>query len=281
MKMSLSNIGGSFLRVFRLLRQGRVYAQLKLHASALTFNTLLAIVPFLALTLYAFHAVGGTALLNDQAETFLFNRFSAAPQVQHMLLDVVHGFVEKLQTGKIGFVSTLLLMVSVWGIVQHIQTAFNSIFHQPHALKPLHQRVLLYLATLVWFPLLALVSLAIHAVLQSSWVFAVFNIVGASSAWLLQSIPFSLTFLTFAMMYRTVPAVPVRISSAWPAAGVTTVLWTTASWAYTYYTQHAFALRDLYGSLAALPLFLLWVYFSWLIVLFGAHLTFAFERIKS
>lgn len=264
------------LQVFRW----DVYEHLRLHAQALTLATLLALVPALAVMFAMFRAFGGLADFEAQLESFIFSNISGGPELREKLSTYIQQFVDNVQTGKLGAISVAILVFSVLTLLGHIERSFNTIF-AAKAERPWGVRLVTYWGILTLGPVLLSASLALTAALQSTRAAGWFSDLGSLSAFAVRSTPLLITWLGFALLYMVAPTPRVRFQAALIAAVVAGSLWNIAKYAYAYYARHNVTTQDIYGSLAAIPLFILWLYVSWLLVLFGAQLTFALQNARA
>ena len=265
------------IRVFFLVARWEVYDRLKLHAQALTYDTLLALVPLLAVVLAVIKGFGGMSSMADRIEGLMLSNLAGAPDVQSALSAPIRSFVLNIQEGELGVVSILLLIVSVLSLLGHIEFAFNTIFASPSQ-RPWLLRVLNYWGILTLGPMLLGASLATSAALSSTRALRAMSDISGTAVAAVHFTPWLLTWVALIALYVLVPQRPVRLSAAVPAAIIAGSLWQGAKFSFAIYTANAFTLHNIYGSLAAVPLFILWLYVSWLLVLFGAQLAYALQH---
>lgn len=245
-----------------------------LRASALTYYTVLAVVPLLAFALSIMQAVGANRgfvpLLVEQLTR-------VSPEAGERILATVQR-VNFAQLGTIG--AALLFLTTLLGLVS-IERTFNQIWGVTRA-RSLDRRITDYLAVLVIAPLLLGAALSLTTTLQSQtlvrellerpW-FALLYDTG------LRWSPVAFLGLGFAFLYWFVPNTRVRVSGALLGGLVAAALFTALQHVYVRFNVGVTSSNALYGGLAALPLFLAWVYVSWVIVLLGAELAAALENV--
>ncbi len=268
------------LRVIFLVFRWDVYVRLNLHAKALTYDTLLALVPLLAVLFSVFRGFGGLDKLAPQLQQIIVRNLAGAPEVQQVIGEYVNRFVANVNTGAVGAVSIVILVWSVLSLLGYIEDSFNAIFGTK-VQRPLALRLLTYWAVLTLGPVLLGASLALTAALQTTGIAEVVSRVGPVRGALIAVTPLLVTWLGFTTLYLVVPNTRVRIGAALLAALVAGSMWNAAKYGYAIYAKNALTLQNIYGSLSAIPLFILWVYVSWLLVLFGTQLTFAFQNAAS
>src|SRR5262245_1869617 len=245
-----------------------------LRASALTYYTVLAVVPLLAFALSIMQAVG----VNRSFVPLIVERLTrVSPEAGTWILSTVE-HIDFARMGTIGagvlFVTTLLGLVS-------IEHAFNQIWGVTRA-RSLDRRVTDYLAVLVIAPVLLGAALSLGTTLQSQtlmtrllehpW-FALLYSAGLHWA------PPAFLGLAFASLYWFVPNTRVHPGGALLGGLVAAVLFTVAQHFYVRFNVGVANSNALYGGLAALPLFLAWVYVSWLIVLLGAEIAASWDNL--
>ncbi|HET6347090.1 MAG TPA: YhjD/YihY/BrkB family envelope integrity protein, partial [Myxococcota bacterium] len=265
------------LRVVFMVARWDVYDRLKLHAQALTYDTLLAIVPLLAVMMAVVKGFGGMPQVADRVQALVVDNLAGSPDVQAVVAGHIHEFMGNIQTGGMGAVSILLLILSLLSLLGHIEFAFNAIFATTSG-RPLHIRLMTYWGILTLGPLLVAASFAVTGATAEVRAVQAVGELELVRPLLMEAVPLALTWAAFAAMYLWVPQVPVRPGAALPAAVFAGTLWHAAKYGYGIYARNAFTTQNIYGSLATVPLFILWLYVSWLLVLFGAQLSHALQH---
>jgi len=234
-------------------------------AGALSYTTLFAIVPLLAAVLAIISAFPVFAEWRDRFSDFVFRNFvpSAGNAVQGFLLQFADN------ASKLTAVGILFLLVSALMMMASIEDRFNRIWRV--ATQRSHgSRLLLYWAALTIGPLLVVGVL----VLVSRFVATggpETQTTQQGGVWLM-FLPFVLTWLILLAMYMLIPNRTVAFRHAGIAALIAAIMFEIARALFSLYVSHVPSYQQIYGALAAAPLFLVWVYFSWVIVLLGASL---------
>ena len=268
------------VRIFFVVARWDVLKQLKLHAQALTYDTLLALVPLLAVIFSIFKGLGGMERVQAQISGLIIDNLSGSPELRDQIGAHLEQFVGNIHAGKLGILSVIILVWSVLSLLGHIEFAFNRIYGTSFN-RPWLLRLLTYWSLLTFGPILLAASFALTAALQSSWVSGLVDSLGVVSSVSVHMSPFLVTWLALTVMYVAVPNTRVRLGSAAAAGFIAGLLWTLAKYGYAAYISHNLTLQNIYGSVAAIPLFILWLYVTWLLVLFGAQLAFAFQNSKT
>ena len=264
-------------RILALVARFDVLNRLKLHAQALTYDTLLALVPFLVVIFALIRGFGGLRDLGTTLEDFALQQLSGTAEINDVLGQHLRQFIANMRGGNIGGISILILVFSVMSLLGHIEFAFNAIY-EAKTKRSWVTRLLTYWAVLTLGPILLAASFALTAALQTSSVAAVVQDYGWFKRLGVTSLPLLSTWLGLTIMYLVVPHTRVKPSAALGAAVIAGSLWNVAKYGYAFYAKHALTLQNIYGSAAAVPLFILWLYVSWLLVLFGAQLAFAWQH---
>jgi membrane protein len=244
------------------LRQDR----LGLTASALTFTTVLALVPFFAVVLSVFTALPAFAAFRHALEHWLVDSL-IPPGIATSVLGYLTQFAAK--AGGLGWAGLAVLFFTALSLMLTIDRTLNGIW-RASAARPFGQRVLLYWATLTLGPLVLGAILAITS-----------YVLTASRGWLpggggsvtrlaLAGAQFLLLTGGVTLLYRFVPNAPVKWRHALAGGLFVSVCLGLARWALGLYLSNVPAYSLIYGAFATVPILLLWIDLSWLIVLFGA-----------
>lgn len=266
------------LRIVFIVAKGFADDMCFLRASALTYTTLLALVPVLAL---AFSVAKGFGV--RQLDRFLEGEFAQKMfRDQAEIKDTVIGFVENINVGALGVIGLVILIWTVVKALGTIEKTFNDIWGvKTH--RTLFRKFADYTSVLVICPLLILAAVTATASFASSgfveWLRAR-GMAGLVEA-LLAAAPYVAVWIAFAAMYVFMPNTRVAFRAALAGGIVAGTLWQLALWAYTHFQVGVAKYQAIYAGFAALPLFLVWLYVSWVIVLFGAEVSFAFQNVET
>ncbi len=237
-------------------------------ASALTFTTLLAIVPLMSVTFSLLSSFPMFHNLNTPIQDFIFDNFVPATGkvVQKYLTTFAHQASQLSISGvTFLFVTSVLLMFT-------IEQALNKIW-KVRVQRQGASAFLLYWAILSLTPILMGLSFA-----ASSYVFSLPLLspqAKSNSLKLLHMAPFILTLISFTFVYMVVPNCRVRFLHAFLGSLLASLLFEGAKQAFGWYLATYNTYELLYGAFAILPIFFLWIYYVWLIVLLGGQVAFA------
>lgn len=268
------------LRVAYLVSRSDVYDRVRLHAQALALKTLLAVVPLLAVVFAIFNGFGGLSSVRERLEAIVVENLAGSPEVQVIVHEYLTKFVSNVEGGALGPVSVVLLVYSVLSLLSHIEDSINTLFGV-RAKRPIVLRFTTYWAVLTLGPLILGASLTLSGVLQIDAVRQTLESLPGASQMLIAVTPLLISWLGFTALYVVVPNTKVSLRSAFYAALVAGTAWNLLKYLYTYYASHAVTMQNIYGSLAAIPLFMLWIWWSWLLVLYGAQLAYAYDNVTS
>jgi len=237
-------------------------------AGALSYTTLVSLVPLTVAVLAMFAAFPMFEEARDTLINFVFSNFvpAAGETVQKTLLDFASN------ASKLTGISVLVMLFSAVSMMISIEDRLNRIWKVRNH-RPWGPRLLLYWAALTLGPILVVGGIAV-----TSYVAAVPMLRSAGAQLgvaqeLLKALPFVVTFLTLWLMYTTVPNRRVNRKHTAIGAALGAVLFEFARWGFTHYVQSAHNYQQIYGALAIIPLLLLWIYLSWVIVILCASLS--------
>jgi membrane protein len=250
---------------------------LQTRASALTYTTLLAIVPLLAVMV----GIAGGFGFAETVRNSLYVYFPG----QRYEVDTAMGFAENyLSMAKGGLflgIGLTLLFYTVINLISSVEDTFNTIW-QIRKSRPWHRKITDYLALFVILPALMTLSSGVSIFLStlkgtflSQYVF--FTPV---ADFLLNLSPYLITTLVFTVLFILLPSTKVRFPNALAAGFVTGCAFQLFQFLYISGQIWVSKYNAIYGSFAALPLLLLWLQLSWLICLFGAEIVYASQNVK-
>ncbi|MDB5361850.1 MAG: rane protein [Rhodospirillales bacterium] len=240
-------------------------------AGALSYTTLVSIVPLLAISLAVLSAFPIFDKLRERALMLMFDNF--VPTVGATIEEYISTFAQS--AGKTTAIGLLVLAVTAVMLLATIEDRLDAIW-RVHAPRRWMARILTYWTMLTLGPLLFGVGLSLSTSLHGfSQEIAV---VGASQhqveEWLSRLAayaPFLLEWLGFTLLFCLIPHCPVRWRDGAVGAVVAALLFEGCKASFTLYLGHFNAYQAIYGALAVIPIFLLWMYLSWSVVLFGAE----------
>jgi len=247
------------------LRQRFAEDRLGLTAGSLTFTTMVGLVPLMTVMLALFTAFPMFARFQQALEQYLLQRLVPDGIAKPVLAALTQFAAKASQVGTVGLV---VLLVAALALVFTIDRTLNAIW-RVRKRRPLAQRVLVYWAALTLGPLLLGVSLSLTSYAISASRGLVESIPGGVRL-LLAAIEFGLLASGLAGLYRFAPNTYVRWTHAWAGGLFAAVGFEFAKRGLAWYVGLVPTYSVIYGAFATLPIFLLWIYLSWVVVLLGA-----------
>ena len=232
-------------------------------AAALTYTTLFAVVPLLAVTYTFFSILPEYADVGDQLQKFIFQNF--VPGSSDLLQEKLSEFTDRARNlTAAGF---LFLFVTAFLMLVTIEKRFNTIWHVPEPRRGL-QRFLLYWGVLSLGPASVVVGMLSSLYLLSLPLVSDLDTLGIAEV-ILSYLPVLLSIAGFTILYYAVPNCHVPLHHALLGGFVTMLIFQTALWLFAQ-SSAFFSYDTVYGTFAAVPVFLLWLFLVWVIILSGA-----------
>jgi membrane protein len=250
------------LRVWHVLNhavEGFIFNNDLLRASALTFTVALSIVPILALAFSAVKGFGGAERLRPLIEKYM-GLGSSSTQLM--------SYVENVNAAALGSAGGAFLLVTVISTMGTVEQALNTIFNVPQS-RSYFRKFSDYLSVLFTVPLLIVAALGVTAV---------FSVRISQFPFVTQLMPYLFVWAGFFFLFVFFPYTKVRWGPALIGSFVTAVLFQLAQWGYVRFQVGVANYRAIYGAMATLPIFLVWIYIAWAVILFGAELTASVQR---
>jgi membrane protein len=243
-------------------------------AAALTYMSLFAIVPMLTLMYSMFSLVPAFQELGGQVEEFIFSKFlpSSGQEITQYLSEFSN------QARKLSVAGVAIILVTALLMLSNIEKTFNHIWATTGSRKGL-AGFLVYWAILSLGPLLLAVGMIMSTYLMSLRLMVTEVDSLGLVALLFSYLPWLLTWLAFTLLYVAVPNCKVRVVYAAFGGLITTLLFETAKALFGQLVAHSIY-TNVYGAFAVIPLFLIWIYLLWMLILFGAELVRSLETFQ-
>ncbi len=244
-------------------------------ASALTYSTLLAIVPILAVVFAIARGFG----YNKYIEVWFRDAFSSQPQVSEVIIGFVNSYLVHTKSGIFLGVGLIFMLYTVMMLVNNIEVTFNEIW-QVKKKRSIFRTITDYLAMFFLFPILIVISSGISLFLATmADSMAGFQLLGWAVKGLIDLSPYILMSLMFIGLYVFMPNTHVKVKNAIVPGILAGIAMQLVQFFYIHSQIWVTGYNAIYGSFAALPLFMLWVQISWTICLFGAELTYTSQNL--
>ena len=256
----------------RFFTEKRVMAQ----ASALTYSTLLAIVPILAVVFAIARGFG----YNKYIEMWFREVLASQPQVADVIVSFVNSYLIHTRSGIFLGVGLIFMLYTVLMLVNNVEETFNQIW-QVNNSRPIIRSFVNYLAMFFLLPIIIVISTGFSIFMETvANKMDDFVILEPIVHKLFSFFPYMLMSLIFIVIYVYLPNTKVRFSCAIVPGILAGIAMHLLQIAYINSQVWVTGYNAIYGSFAALPLFMLWLQISWAICLFGAQLTYTNQNLN-
>ncbi|MEI8224848.1 MAG: YihY/virulence factor BrkB family protein [Bacteroidota bacterium] len=268
------------MRIIVLAARGFSNDKVMLRASALTFYSLLSIIPVAAI---AFAIAKGFGL--DQTLVQLItNEFKTHPEVLNWLLLNARNALDETRGVYIAGVGIIILFWSVLSLLDDIEDSFNHIW-QIKSSRPWYRKFTDYLTIMLIAPVFIILSSSITVFISTELAdfmsrAPILDFFKPVISFLVKFIPYFLSWITLTILFIVMPNAKVKFVPALISGIVAGTVLQVLQWLYIDLQFGITKLSAIYGSFAAVPLFIIWLQSSWIIVLLGAELAFANQNIS-
>ena len=269
------------LRMGLLALRGFVEDRCQLQASALTFYSLLSIVPVVAMAFGIAKGFGFENVLEKQ----LIEKMPGQEEVITQVIDFARAMLENTRGGLIAGIGIALLFWTVIKVLGTIENSFNAIWGVKKA-RSIARKFSDYLAIMVICPLLFIMSSSLTVAISSQVTRIVekISLLGPVSHLIVGTLrftPYVVIWIVFTFVYMIMPNTKVKFSSGLIAGIIAGTIYQFIQWIYITFQIGVSRFNAIYGSFAALPMFLVWLQLSWRIVLFGAEISFSHQNVET
>lgn len=269
------------LRIFLLAIRGFAEDKCQLRASALTFFSLLSVVPVVAMAFGVAKGFGFEEVLEQR----LMTQLQGQEEVAARIIGFAQSFLENTKGGLIAGIGITILFWTVIKVLGNIENSFNDIWGIKKA-RTLGRKFSDYLSIMMVCPILFIMSSSVTVVITSQVTqivekLAFLGPIGGLIITSLQILPYAVIWVMFTFIYIFMPNTKVNFKSGLMAGITAGTIYQIVQWAYIAFQIGASKFGAIYGSFAALPLFLVWLQISWLVVLLGAEISFAEQNVDT
>lgn len=269
------------LRVVVLAFRGFAEDKCHLRASSLTFYSLLSIVPVVAMGFGIAKGFGFERAL----ENLLVTKLEGQQEVITRVISFAHALLENTKGGIIAGIGVIILLWTIIKVLTNIENSFNEIWGVKRG-RSFGRKISDYLSLMFICPLLLVLSSAATVVIASEvkLIISKINLLGPISPlifFLLKFLPYCVIWVLFTFMYVFMPNTKVTFKSGLIAGVLAGTLYQLFQFVYIHFQVGVAQYNAIYGSFAALPLFLIWLQVSWIVVLSGAELSFAHQNVDT
>lgn len=264
------------LRIFSLAINGFNEDKCMLKSTALTYYTLFSIVPVIALAFAIAKGFGFQETLQQD----LMLKFQDQKDILTQAFVYADKMLANTKGGLIAGVGVVLLLWSIIKLLSSIENSFNEIWEIKRD-RTWTRKVTDYLSIMLIGPIFIIISGGLTVWLKTGidTVTSHIEIISPVTAIFLKLFAFALIWGMFIFLYMALPNTKVTFKGALMGSFVAAILFELLQWAYVSSQIGVVQYNKIYGSFAALPLFLIWIQYSWFVVLFGAELTYAHQNV--
>lgn len=245
-------------------------------ASALTYSTILSLVPISAVIFAIARGFGFTKYI----EGWFLNLLSSQPQAASLLIEFVNSYLEHAKSGIILGIGLVFMLYTVVMLTRNVEQSFNDIWHvgnRQNVVRTFTDYIAIFFLVPIIIIIMSGLSLFLTTLVsQSGWE----DYLGSFVQFLLDLVPFLLMWLAFTSLYVYMPNTQVKTKFAIVPGLCAALGMSLLQWFYINAQMFLSNYNAIYGSFAALPLFMLWIQMSWSICLFGAELCYTNQNLE-
>lgn len=263
-------------QILALVVRGFIADGCMLRASALTFTTLLSLVPLLALV---FSVLKGFGVQNELEPLLLEQLAVGGGEAVTKIVE----YINNTNVARLGTYGLVFLIVTVLTLLSNIEESFNSVWGVKET-RPMLRRFTDYFSVVTIGPLLMVVAISMTSTLKSQQLVITlteYEYVGEILLFMFEILPFVVMWLVFAGLYLFMPNVKVSPKAALIGGVFGGTLWQLSQWGYLSFQVGVARYNAIYGTMAALPILMVWIYLSWMIVLLGLEMTYATQNLST
>jgi membrane protein len=268
-------------RIFVVVLRGFYEDKIQLRATSLTYNTLLSLVPLAAVLFGIAKGFG----FDKALERYLIENLQVHDVIVTKVIDFSHTLLENTKGGLIAGIGVIILFWSIIRVLANIESSFNDIWGIKKA-RTLVRKISDYLSFMLICPFLLVMSSTVTVVLASQYKLAAkkIGLLGTfdpAIIFFLKFFPLGMLWLMFTFIYIFMPNKKVTLKAGALAGFLAALAFHFFQLLYISSQIWIAKYNAIYGSFAALPLFLVWLQISWLIALLGAEFSFAQQNLET
>jgi membrane protein len=263
-------------QILTLVVRGFLADGCMLRASALTFTTLLSLVPLLALMFSILKGFG----VQNELEPLLLEQLAVGGGAA---VTKIVEYINNTDVAHLGTYGLILLIITVLTLLSNIEESFNSVWGVEET-RPLLRRFTDYFAVVTIGPVFVVMAISMTSTVKSQQLVLALlekQYVGEALISLFEVLPFMVMWLVFAGLYLFMPNVKVSPRAALIGGIFGGTLWQISQWGYLNFQVGVARYNAIYGTMAALPILMVWIYLSWMIVLLGLEMTYASQNLST
>jgi len=247
------------------------------YASSLTYSSMLAVVPVLAIIFAIARGFGFDTII----ETKLRNSLEGNEDIADTILYFVESYLQHTKGGVFIGIGLVFLLYTLLSLTSNIEQAFNTIWFVKRS-RTIHRQIIDYIGIFLLLPFVVVITSGLSLFLQTfSTLMPDMLLIGKTMSFILHVSPIILAIIIFMLLFKLMPNTRVKWRHTFLPSILTGIVFMAVEWGYVHYQIKLSAYNAIYGSFAAIPLFMLWMQISWYICLFGAQLCYANQRLQT
>ena len=268
------------MRILVLAARGFLNDKVQLRASALTFYSLLSIIPIAAIVF----AIAKGFDVDNNIKIIIQEKFQSQAANLNWLVNEAQTAIEKTSGGYMAGVGIIILFWSVMSLLTNIESSFNHIW-QIRTSRPWHRKFTDYLTIMLIAPVFIILSISITLFISINLPdymtnAPILDFFKPVISFLIKFAPYLLSWLALTILFIIMPNAKVKFIPALISGIIAGTLLQVIQWLYIDLQFGISKLGAIYGSFAAVPLFIIWMQSSWIVVLLGAEISFANQNVS-
>jgi membrane protein len=250
--------------------------QLTLRAMGLVYTTLLSLIPVLAISFSVLKAFG----VHNEVAPFLSNLLAPFGPAKEEMTQKIIEFIENTKVGVLGTIGLALLIYTVISLIQKIEDALNYIW-KVNTPRSFARRFSDYMSVILIAPVLIFTAISLTAYVMNTDVMQKLISIqpfGMTVYFAGKLVPYIFVCAAFTFIYMFIPNTKVKFTSALVGGIFAGVLWETIGWGFASFIASSKKYSAIYSGFAIVILFMIWLYYSWLIILVGAQVSFYYQH---
>ncbi len=245
------------------------------YAAALTYSCMLAAVPVLAIIFAIARGFNFGSVIEEQ----LRQNISLSPDIADTIFNFIDSYLAHTHSGIFLGFGLIMLLYTVVMFTSNIETAFNTIW-RVRSSRNIYRRTINYVTTFVILPLLIIVTSGFSVfMITLTGLFSDYVILSSTMEFVIQTAPIMLWCIAFVVLYKMMPNTHVHWTAALVPGIIAGALFQLLQYLYIHYQIVLSSYNAIYGTFAALPMFMLWLNISWIICLAGAQMSYANQSV--
>lgn len=286
-ELNVENLSKAKRRFIRFIKLTRItfneFAENRMgfQCVALSYFVALAVIPFAAFVF----AVGGGLGVSDKLAGLLFRLLPSYPDLINFILEKSDAIIQSAKSSGVGLISALTFLWAVLWLMFQVERVFNNVWKIRKIPRRIYKRFSFYIGALFISPFLLLTFgagialysnltglIGIHVHIQE------LSFITTLLGWI---VFYVVAVFTFSLMYKFIPATEVKYRYALRSSMVSALIFVPFQYMYLETQLFVTRLNGVYGAIAAIPLFLMWVNYSWQIIIYGEQLCYGMQNINS